>query len=397
MSAPSGALRVALLSFAFGALASGCPGGDPDADSGVQDEDSGVSEADGGSPPDAGPAPDAGAEDPPVPPSGTFGWVAHPEVDALMADRWAPAIADLGGGRALVFGGADIDSFGGSPLDDVYRFDGRGAVPTFTPVELSSTNPLDPPLSPDPRYCGCAAFDPLRNEVLVIGGRSLQTFYTDIWRLDLDNNTFTEVGQGPAALLGCAITWHPADDSFYLFGGASMSGSSNTLYRLASGEDTFSPVAVTSDAEPSPRYDPWMGSDGTRLIMAGGARNAQQDFNGDVWAFDPSTGAWLELAANGEGPVGRRVPWAHLSSTGDRLVFGFGNNGGEVLDDLWTYDLNADTWTEHTLDPAPPARGWSPPLPGGDDVIGYLLGGFDLGDPVADLWRLDADADDPGF
>ncbi len=398
ITAPFLPLRSAAFSLLFGMLAAGCPGGDPTGDGGVQDVDSGAPEdPDGGTPSDAGTDPDAGTEPPPVPPSGTFGWHAHQEVEAVLADRWAPLIADLGDGRALLFGGTDVDSFGGSPLDDVYLFDGRGAVPSFTPVALASDNPLDPPLLPDARYCGCAAYDPLRNDVLVIGGRSLQSFYTDVWRLDLDTHTFSELGNGPSALLGCAITWHPADDSFYLFGGASMAGSSNTLYRFTPDDETWSQVAITSDAEPSARYDAWMGSDGALLIMTSGALNAQQGFNGDVWSFDPSTGAWLELAANDEGPVGRRVPWAHLSRDGAELVVGFGNNGGQVLDDLWTFDLAGGTWTEHTLDPAPTARGWSPPLPGGDGIIGYLLGGFDLGDPVADLWRLDADADDQGF
>lgn len=389
--------------FLFGQLTTGCgpgPGGD---DGGVQPEDSGAPE-DAGTDEDAGTEQDGGDPEPdpepePVPPTGVFGWNEIDNPEEVMVRRWSPLVADVGDGHAVLFGGADLDNFGGSPLDDVVWFDGRGAEPHFTSIEIAPPlNPFDEH-KPAARYCGCAAYDPSRDQVAVVGGRSLQSFFTDTWILDLDSaafETLPALAETPRGGLGCSLTYRVEDDAYYLFGGAGMTGSFNELWRLDGATRTWEQITVEGPA-PGNRYDAWLGTHDGGLLMVGGARNAQQDFHADVWTFDLTSRTWTEVVGDDQGPLGRRIPWVRKAHDGSGLYMGFGNHDTDLLNDLWWLDLGTGAWTEQTLENGPTARGWSPPLPGGDGVIGWLMGGFDLDEPVADLWRLDADANDEGF
>ncbi len=337
---------------------------------------------------DAGDGVDAGPPDAQEIPEQDLGWESFDPPDGIMDAQWAHISADLGDGRAFVFGGIDVGAFGGgSVLGHTYLFDANQDPPGFTEVTPAIGS------SPEPRYCGCAAYHPEYNKVLLYGGRDLGALMgSTTWVFDLDDNSWTistPFGSGPG--LGCSMAYYPGDGKVYKFGGASAGGSSNRLWTYDFSDDTWTEIEDVDP--PSARYDAELFALSDRLIVAGGAASAQNDFRSDVWSFNPANNKWVELSPNAQEPTGRRVPWVRVAPDQSHFYFGFGNNFGEPLDDLWTFDLADNTFTAVDLDPAPLARSFSRALPGGWGEIGTLMYGYDMLDIVPDLWTLNASSE----
>jgi|GEM_PF-869074 len=346
--------------------------------------------ATGGVEPDApAPAvePDAvepdGGEPAPIPEQ-DFAWQSI-DVDTAPPAQWAHVLGDLGDGRAIVFGGTTLGDFGGETHDTTFLFDATTTPPTFEQLPVTG---------PSPRYCGCAAYDPDHRKVLVVGGRIGGTLLNDTWAFDVDENVWEVIpGNGPARGLGCALT-HFADGNLYLFGGSSTSGTGNEMWSFSFDSNSWTPLVPPSP--PGRRYDAALIATDDFIWMAGGSESTPSGFKNDVWRFDPDEQTWTELLPNDEDalPRGRRVPWVRKAPDNSGFYFGFGNNGGTVLNDLWFYDADANAFVEQDLPQAPPPRGWTQALPGGRGVIGVLFNGFDLSNPVGDVWQLLADDED---
>lgn len=320
-----------------------------------------------------------------------LGWEEVEGVDQAHQNRWGFVSIDMGGGKAFVFGGADINDFGGEVLGDAFIVDATTNPPTMTDIAV--------PAELTPRYCGCGAYDSDRNEVMLVGGRALEDFYTDTFIFDVDAETFTKVdAPGPTAVIGCAATYVPSDDATYLFGGGSDAGGLlNEMWKWDPDARTWNAVTYASQDNPIPRYDGAMRElePGGPLYLFGGFGDGT--YLGDTWTFDTSTLEWTNVDA--VGPPGRRVPWMVAEPSGEGFYVAFGTYGfqpGEVHRDLWRFDVATGAWEEKTLDTMPPGRGFSQWLPGGPADIGLVLGGFDGANPVPEMWRLKA-PDEGGF
>ncbi|MCP4499972.1 MAG: hypothetical protein GY822_08435 [Deltaproteobacteria bacterium] len=150
--------------------------------------------------------------------------------------QWAHFSADLGDGKALLFGGTTFGSFGGEVVAGTYLFDANVFPPSF---EKQS-----PVSEPSPRYCGCMAHHPQENKVLLYGGRNEGTLFTETWVFDLDTGEWMSIPVvGPPGGLGCALSAF-SDGEMYLFGGATMMGSTNSLYSFSFESETWSEVST---------------------------------------------------------------------------------------------------------------------------------------------------------
>jgi hypothetical protein len=119
---------------------------------------------------------------------------------------------------------------------------------------------------------------------------------------------------------------------------------------------------------PAPRtnagavYDPT----GHRVILFGG-RTAAGDVN-DIWSFDLTTEAWSDITpSSGPAPASRRTPNVVLDSANNRMLMWSGQGTG-FFNDVWSFDFTTLLWSE-----------FSPPNP----IPNIRYGVASVFDPIA--------------
>jgi hypothetical protein len=330
---------------------------------------------------------DAGRDaGPPFDPHATF--VSSPPQGEGPWGLWGFSVAAVDEDTAYVVGGTNSSEFGaGEVFASVWRVEiGSGSV-TATEIEVDGP-------SPPPRYCGCATYDPVRERIVMYGGRDLETplIIGQTWELDLAGPTWTriETANVPTGTLGCSMVWEPSEAAIYLFGGASRLSHSDEVHRYDPAAPNWDLVEI--EDRPLGRYDAalFQSREGDSLYMFGGSYGATgAAFYADLWRFDPSEETWTEIVLP-DGPPGRRTPWVVRDPERNGLYIGFGYDGRMLpYGDLWYLDLETRTWTEITIaDDGPYFRGFSPSLPGGADSFGTMIGGYGDGIPTLDAWQL---------
>jgi len=308
--------------------------------------------------------------------------------------RWGVMVANRGDGTAWLYGGTTLTSAGrGAVSRDTWRYDGRGETPSFELLAVTG----DPP----PRYCGCLAYDPAGDRLLMVGGRNPEISTPETWTLDLTTLAWTRIltTGSPPGTIGCAMAWSGSRRALYLVGGASSSGVNGRTWRFDASVPEWREVMA---AGPRARYDHGLLAvdGGGSLVLFGGARSASgsANFFNDLWRFDTVAEQWSPVTVDGASPPGRRTPWIAVEPDGSHLLMGLGVHGlqtSETFSDLWRLDLAAARWTELTVDAAPvdgtdppTPRGFTQWLPGPQGTRGLLLGGFDGEAPVDDAWVL---------
>ncbi len=334
---------------------------------------------DDAAPPDAGPV-DAGPTFDPT----AVQWERAAEPAAGPLAIWAFLSAAIDEHRTVVFGGTNAGPTGGTVLGSTWLYDTSSGELVATEIATDG---------PDPRYCGCAGWDPNRERVVLSGGRDLSgpaNVPAETWELDLEAGTWTEaaVPSSPPGVIGCAMAWSESQGAMYLFGGASNAGASALTYRY----EPEDPVWVELEAAgPSARYDGVLTAlDDENLMLFGGSLSAMgAAFFSDLWRFDTTTETWSEIVVEGDTPQGRRVPWLALTPDHSGFYLAMGFDGEmEPIGDFWFFDFSAASWTPLTLPPELNARAFTGRLPAAGDALGTMLGGYRDGRPVREIWRL---------
>lgn len=84
-----------------------------------------------------------------------------------------------------------------------------------------------------------------------------------------------------------------------------------------------------------------------RMLVFGG-RAATGDLN-DIWSFDLTSHTWTDVTpSNGSAPGARRTPNTVLDSIGNQMLMWSGQGGAGLFNDVWAFDLTAETWSEFT-------------------------------------------------
>ncbi len=94
----------------------------------------------------------------------------------------------------------------------------------------------------------------------------------------------------------------------------------------------------------------------SRLVVFSGEGRGFGDFFSDVWAYDPATNRWTELAPEGAGPPARYGSCAGYDSAGDRFLISHGFTDDGRFDDTWAFSLADNTWTDVTPSGARPGE-----------------------------------------
>ena len=200
--------------------------------------------------------------------------------------------------------------------------------------------------------------------MLIWAGRKVDSagsaFFNDVWAFDLESSSWSQLEAGdpqPNTRYGTAAVFDPAAGHLVTFAGFTDAGRFEDTWR-------FDPAAVfwteisPEEGNPGRRclhsasYD----SARHRMIIYGGQRSGPLD---DLWALDLATQRWSEFMPP-ERPGGRFYTSNVYDPGNDRVLIFGGNLGAPGLsNELWGFDLEAESWRllEPLGDPPAPREG----------------------------------------
>ena len=199
-----------------------------------------------------------------------------------------------------------------------------------------------------------AIYDPVRDRMLVFGGFT-NAAQNDVWALSLAGTpTWSQLvpsNAPPPARSSHSAIYDPVRDRMLIFGGWGMV---NTVWELSlSGEPAW--TALTTAGVPPANlrehaavYD----SDADRMLIFGGYDQSETNA---VWELSLSgTPTWTRLFPDAPLPPSRAYHAAAYDPAGRRLVV-FGGSG--TNNDVWALSLEDTSWSKlSTLAPRPLAR-----------------------------------------
>jgi hypothetical protein len=231
--------------------------------------------------------------------------------------------------RMIVFGGWTGSQF----KNDVWALSLSG-TPAWTLLTPSGT-------PPSPRREYMAAYDPLHQRVLYVGGTLPDPPFAsdETWELDLSGppawNNLSPGAPRPSARFGGAAVHDPDKDRLLLFGGYDGDYRNDTWGLSLSGAPVWEELEVNL---PVP----------TQRFMAAGVLDRPRDrfvifggydlnYRSDVWGLGLSGLDWNELVPVTSPPSGRMVTGTIHDPVRDRMIV-FGGHP-EFLNDLWAFEL----------------------------------------------------------
>ncbi len=258
----------------------------------------------------------------------------------------AGAITDIANQRMILFGGGNYRLPWGTYLNDVWALD----------FNNESWKLLTPPGSlPSGRYDVAMTYDPIRNRVLIYGGRTDVNFFHDVWALNLTPGSESWIqlfpsGTPPNASDGPTAIMDPINNRVIIFGGSDANGQAyNETWELNLNNLTWTLLNPSGTPPPARGshiaiYDP----NGHRMVIFGGSGAATYN---DVWALDLTLGneSWQQLFPTGTTPGFRMRHWGIFDSENRDLVIGFGfYYPGYFLyyNDVWALNLTSLAWRQ---------------------------------------------------
>lgn len=306
-----------------------------------------------------------------------------PGGDAPAVRGWHSAIFDPVNGGLITFGG-EHSPF--EPLKDVWRLSLNG-TPAWSALSLGGVE------RPDGRSASAAIMDPLRNRMVMFGGGAGIGPHNDVWLLSLAGvptwSTVTPLGTPPPARRDHTAIYDPVRQRMLVFGGRDGTERFNDVWALSLDGNPVWSAIVPSGTPPAGRfshtavYDPVR----DRMVVFGGTDSLGR-FS-DVWALTLNESPeWVDITPEGAGPSARLGHSAIYDPGSDAMVM-FGGSDTTLVNDLWSLSLAGDpVWSELTPAGTPPeARGWHSVIYDPYRHRMVVQGGWD-GTFRNDLWSL---------
>ena len=213
--------------------------------------------------------------------------------------------------------------------------------------------------APTPRVDGTIAYDGSTRRVYMFGGLEGGP-RNDLWFYSLAQRRWEEVsvaGAKPAARFGHTLLADSPRRRLILFGGQA-SGFFSDVWAFQLDTGVWQQLAA-SKAGPSDRYGHSAILDEARgrMVISHGFTDAGR-FD-DTWAFDLASHRWSDVSPSGTRPLKRCLHHAVYDPANSQMLLYGGCASGFgpcPLGDLWSFDLNANRWTERTPASRPPSR-----------------------------------------
>lgn len=239
-----------------------------------------------------------------------------------------------------------------------------------------------------------AIYDPVKNNLVVFGGRGPNGALKDTWIFDLNTKLWREVkGDGPPARLGHGAVYDPASRRMIV-----LMGQGTIFYNDVWGFDLDKEVwnAIKGNRNmadaPRTRYgqSATLDSKGRVIISHGFSDQGRFD---DTWAFDLATATWANITpTSGPKPLKRCLHELVYNSASDQVYLYGGCSSGFgpcPQGDLWALDLKTNTWRELGQGSNKPSARSNPTL--SIDATGshIVLFGGKPNDASAETWTYD--------
>ena len=195
----------------------------------------------------------------------------------------------------------------------------------------------------------------------------------------------------PSPRIDAPVVYDPADRRLYIFGGRGP-GLRNDLWAYSLNQADWvelSPAGGPPDARLGHTmvFDPGR----RRLVVFGGQAGG---FFNDVWVYDIAANSWTLLQPNGPVPNRRYGHSAIFDAPRDRMVISHGFTSAGRFDDTWEFDFATNTWAEISPNERPLRRCLHHAVHDAANDQMLLYGGCASGAgpcPLGDLWAFDLD------
>jgi uncharacterized protein (TIGR03437 family) len=296
------------------------------------------------------------------------------------ARRNGAAIYDPVGKRVILFGGASDSGL----LNDTWSLDPAGGGWT----KLTTNGP-----TPPARMAFDAVYDPVGRQMVIYSGQGAG-FFNDTWTLDLATLTWRDVSPAannarPKARYGSASIFDPVSRSLVQFAGfTSESGRFQDTQSFSLSTNAWADW-TPAGTKPQIRCLLTAAFDqkNRRMIIYGGQRNGPLD---DLWSFDLAARSWTSLTPS-DRPAGRWFSTSFFGTDGRFYIFGgYTSNGNS--DELWSFDFSNNRWSRIALPASPSARNGSMSAYIESENRFVIFGGAGNSGLLNDVWELRASA-----
>jgi hypothetical protein len=269
--------------------------------------------------------------------------------------------------------------------------------PQITQQPVFGTKGVSSPSNIPPAIYGALPFTDLQGNLWSFGGG----YYSDLWKYNIATNEWTwmngagttggspvygtlgiaDTANKPAAHGFGAFSWTDMNGNFWLFGGYTLGGNSNALWRYEPSTNQWTWMSGTTIPNdpgiygipgiPSVNIYPparnessssWIDLAGN-LWLFGGTLDGFSENKNDLWKYDIATNEWtwmkgdtgvnvpavygLKGVSDPANDPGSRCSHSHWSDLdGNLWLFGGGKYiQGEFKNDMWKYDPAINEWT----------------------------------------------------
>jgi hypothetical protein len=209
---------------------------------------------------------------------------------------------------------------------------------------------LAPTAAPSARYDHSMTYDPMRQRVVLFGGRTgpeNEDLLNDTWEWDGTTWLKANVPFAPSPRSGAPLVFDELAGEVVLYGGYTQGGASQETFYWDGTRWESRPIVETG---PSYRSDHGLVYDAARqrMVLVGGFLGAG---DGGTWELDPATSTWSDRMPAVAPPRRRNPAFAYDAARARSVLFGGRSSSGPVLDDTWEW--NGTTWTNTVSDCVP--------------------------------------------
>ena len=328
-----------------------------------------------------------------------------------QARQRVEGVLDPSAQKILVYGGDEAPISTALPAprqlsDELWSYD----VACGTWTEVGAQQP------PGAQGEYAATFDSKRNRMILVAGQkgtaANPPVVDELWAYDTAAMTWTQLhptapGGPPGARVGHRVIYDAAHDRLVMFGGertinfsgSDMFGDTWTLDFTGSADGVWQKLAGTG---PSKRRDAALATDGSRVVLFGGASDFAT-YQNDVWVLDLGQGAWTQATTSGDVPSARFASKLTFDAAGGRFVMFGGHDPASLgpLNDTYALTVDASGGAAFTLliagdsdttvagvDHASPERRERHAQAAAGTQLWIFGGASDCG-PMDDVWTLD--------
>lgn len=270
----------------------------------------------------------------------------------------------------------------GTTLADTWEFD---------PVN-NAWLPIAPPPGPAPRWRHAMAFDPQLGMVVMTGGDDMGITHADSW--GWNGAVWVALAPWPGIpTYHHAMCFNPPAGNIVMFGGEGPGGVPlpDVWESVPAPAGGWMPgFPMVGPAGPDPRGALAAAASPAGPVVFGGLHLLPGIMYGDTWFYIP--GGWQQATP----PMSPSARHQHAMTSfsarhGSVVLFGGQDSGGAFLSDTWLFDSTVMDWSPQSI-AGPSARMLTAMAEIESDGRVLLFGGREPGNVLGDTWLLDAPA-----